>query len=34
MVSDWEIIHSEVLFQNSWMELYEDKGEDYTLHLV
>jgi ADP-ribose pyrophosphatase len=27
MVSDWKIIHSELLFQNRWMELYEDKVE-------
>jgi ADP-ribose pyrophosphatase len=25
MTSDWKIIHSELLFQNRWMELYEDK---------
>ena len=27
MVSDWKIIHSELLFQNRWMELHEDKVE-------
>jgi ADP-ribose pyrophosphatase len=27
MISDWKIIHSELLFQNRWMELYEDKVE-------
>jgi len=28
MVSDWKIIHSELLFENRWMELHEDKVED------
>src|SRR5215813_10427951 len=27
MASDWKIIHSELLFQNRWMELHEDKVE-------
>ena len=27
MTSDWKIMHSELLFQNRWMELYEDKIE-------
>jgi ADP-ribose pyrophosphatase len=27
MTSDWRIIHSELLFQNRWIELYEDKVE-------
>jgi ADP-ribose pyrophosphatase len=27
MVSNWKIIHNELLFQNRWMELYEDKVE-------
>jgi ADP-ribose pyrophosphatase len=27
MVSDWKIIHSELLFENHWMELHEDKVE-------
>jgi ADP-ribose pyrophosphatase len=27
MTSDWKIIHSELLFHNRWMELYEDKVE-------
>jgi len=27
MVSDWKIIHTELLFQNRWMELHEDKVE-------
>ena len=25
MTSDWKIIHSELLFENRWMELHEDK---------
>jgi ADP-ribose pyrophosphatase len=27
MTSNWKIMHSELLFQNPWMELYEDKIE-------
>jgi len=27
MASDWKIIHSELLFQNRWIELYEEKVE-------
>jgi 8-oxo-dGTP pyrophosphatase MutT (NUDIX family) len=27
MTSDWKIIHSELLFENRWMELHEDKVE-------
>jgi hypothetical protein len=27
MASDWRIIQSELLFQNRWIKLYEDKVE-------
>ena len=27
MNSDWKIMQSELLFQNRWVELYEDKVE-------
>ncbi|MFY9873175.1 MAG: NUDIX hydrolase [Candidatus Nitrosopolaris sp.] len=30
MASDWRIIQSELLFQNRWIELYEDKVEVRT----
>ncbi len=27
MASDWKVMHSELIFQNRWVELYEDKVE-------
>ena len=30
MASDWRIIQSELLFQNHWIALYEDKVEVRT----
>ena len=30
MTSDWRVIQSELLFQNRWIELYEDKVEVRT----